>query len=160
MSNDLFENRSTWTLTAQQMYIHVTEHAIAISQDSAPNATRWFLQRSTEGSSLWNYADALHNPPAASFEYERPRRARAAVTDYRRTVRMFVTVLHRGLCPGLVFNIRIMLSICYLAIWSRGVNCPQLWRENTADIDFKSERFFLQSSRECYVWGKESEDHF
>lgn len=153
MSNDLSENKSTWTLTAQQMYMHVTEHAIATSQsqDSTPNATRRFLQHSTLGSSLWNYGDALHNPPAASFEYERPRRARAVVTDYRRTVRMFVTVLHRGLCPGLVFNIRIMLSICYLAILSRGVNCPQLWRVNTADIDFKSERFFLQSTRECYV---------
>lgn len=45
--------------------------------------------------------------------------------------------------PWLAFNIRIMLLICYLAILSRGVNCPQLLKENAADIDFKLKRFFI-----------------
>lgn len=62
-------------------------------------------------------------PLTVSFEYERPRRARTAVTDYQQTVRMFVTVLDPKL--SLLFNIRIMLLICYLAILSRGVNRPQ-----------------------------------
>lgn len=113
------------------------------SQDTTPDATRCLLQLSPVDSSLRNCPDALHNPLAASFEYERPRRAHTVVTDYRQTVRMFVTVLHCRLCHGLFFNIRIMLLICYLAIVSRGVNCPQLLEENAADIDFKLKRFFI-----------------
>lgn len=62
--------------------------------------------------------------------------------------------------PRLVFNIRIMLLICYLAILSRSVNCTQLWRDHIADIDFKLEHFILPSTGECYVLGKESEVNF
>lgn len=152
------------------MQKHVTEYAIAISLFAncwwclaVLRLTCWWICTWQTDAGItaepWQQARCNTMPPSSlpsgffsaelprrsaqsSFEYERPRRAHTVLTDYRQTVRMFVTVLHCRLCL-LVFNIRIMLLICHLAIWSRGVSCPHLWRENSANIDFKLERFFI-----------------
>lgn len=58
--------------------------------------------------------------------------------------------------PPLVFNITSALLIRCLAIWSRGVNWVKTQQTSILNCGVP----VLQSTSECYIWGKEREDHF